>query len=403
MGLLDNLDDPQKQMLLQIGLGLLGGAPGHNKSFGADLAHAGTQGLMAYGQQRGLQAKLQEEKQQQEMRAMQMEQMRRQQADDQAIRGAYSKNVVPGMPQMQPTDMETPTGPMGPSTMNMGGLRNDLMGAGPAGFQEAARLAAMNAKERVKLGPGETIGSFQGDKFVPSFAAPDKAPAGFTRGPDGGLVADPNWMKSQIEIAQAKRPQITVDNRQENAFASKVGAEFGDAYVGLQKGDAMASNKINKLSRLESLLNNSGKTGKFTPNTMELKAAADSLGFKVDSKLPYQQAAQALSNEIALEMRNPSGGAGMPGALSDSDRVFLTNMVPNLAKTPEGNKELLATAKKLAQRDKEVAALAREYKQKNGRFDEGFYEVLSRYSARNPLFPEQKDPYAGFSSTVVKP
>jgi hypothetical protein len=66
-------------------------------------------------------------------------------------------------------------------------------------------------------------------------------------------------------------------------------------------------------------------------------------------------------------------------------------MVPNLAKTSEGNKQLIDTAKKIAQREKEVAALAREYKNKHGKFDEGFYEALGRYSERNPLFPKQAD------------
>jgi hypothetical protein len=154
------------------------------------------------------------------------------------------------------------------------------------------------------------------------------------------------------------------------------------------KGDGIATSKITRLSRLENLLDQSGKTGKLTPNTMELKAAAESLGFKVDPKLPFQQAAQALSNELALELRNPAGGAGMPGAMSDSDRQFLTNMVPNLAKTPEGNKILLETHKKVAQREKDVAKLAREYKRKTGKFDEGFYEVLNEFSAKNPLFPQ---------------
>jgi hypothetical protein len=248
----------------------------------------------------------------------------------------------------------------------------------------------MQAKERVKVDPGQTIGTYQGNKFVPDFAAPDKAPAGFTRGPNGELTVDPQWMKAQEAIRAAGKPQVTVDNRQENAFSAKVGQEFADNYMKLQTAGATAAGKMNKLDRLSGLLDQSGKTGKFTPNTMELSAAADSLGFKINPKLPYQQAADALSKELALEMRNPSGGAGMPGALSDSDRQYLSSMVPNLAKTSEGNKQLIDTAKKIAQRDKEIAALARDYKNKNGKFDEGFYAALSDYSEKHPLFPQQE-------------
>ena len=76
----------------------------------------------------------------------------------------------------------------------------------------------------------------------------------------------------------------------------------------------------------------------------------------------------------------------MPGALSDSDRNFLVKMAPGLSKDPQANKVLIDTAKKLAQRDKDVARLARQYRQKNGSLNEGFYNELEQFSERNPLF-----------------
>jgi hypothetical protein len=93
---------------------------------------------------------------------------------------------------------------------------------------------------------------------------------------------------------------------------------------------------------------------------------------------------------MALQLRNPSGGAGMPGALSDADRVYLQSMTPGLTKTPEGRKLISETMITLAKRDQDVAKLARDYRKKNGGFDEGFYNELATWSAANPLF-EQKD------------
>jgi len=89
---------------------------------------------------------------------------------------------------------------------------------------------------------------------------------------------------------------------------------------------------------------------------------------------------------MALELRNPSGGAGMPGALSDKDREFLVSMTPGIAKTPGGNKLIIDTARKLAKRDQDVARLAREYRQRNGSMNEGFYAELQKYSDANPIF-----------------
>jgi hypothetical protein len=44
------------------------------------------------------------------------------------------------------------------------------------------------------------------------------------------------------------------------------------------------------------------------------------------------------------------------------------------------------SARKLAQRDIEVARLAREYRKKNGSINEGFYDELARFSESKPLF-----------------
>jgi hypothetical protein len=95
-----------------------------------------------------------------------------------------------------------------------------------------------------------------------------------------------------------------------------------------------------------------------------------------------------LSNEMALELRNPSGGAGMPGAMSDQDRAFLANMTPGLGKTPGGNKLIIETARKIAKRDQEVAKMARAYRNKKGHFDYGFFDELQDYADKNPLFKD---------------
>jgi hypothetical protein len=389
----DNFDDPKTQLLMALGAGLLGGAPGQRKNFGADLGHGLQSGLLAYQGARAVNARDQEEAQQRKMREMQIAEMQRAGQERSAMQAAAQRNFTPGMPQMQPTDQEMPSGPTGPGAFNPQDYARDIMSINPmAGMELQAKLAAMGAKERVKVDAGQTVGTYVNGKFVPDYSAPDKPPAGFMRDAKGNLVGDRGYIDAQKEIRAAGKTQISIDNKQEGAFATAFGKQNAEDYGALMKGDMLASSKLNKLGRLESLLDSSGKTGKLTPTTMELKAVADSLGFKVDPKLPYQQAAGALANEMALELRNPSGGAGMPGALSDKDREFLTNMVPNLAKTPGGNKLLLETHKKVAQRDKEVAKLAREYKQKNGKFDEGFYQVLSEHAARNPLFSKAEAP-----------
>lgn len=187
-------------------------------------------------------------------------------------------------------------------------------------------------------------------------------------------------------VAPSKAPSTTVImGPQESEFQKALGKDSAKSYNDLQQADVAAGYKIARLDRMGQLLEGV-KTGRLTPTTKAIAEYADALGIKIDPSVPAMQAVEQLSNEMALQLRNPAGGAGMPGALSDRDREFLVAMTPGLAKTPEGNKLIIETSRKLAQREKDVAKLARDYRKKNGRFDEGFYEELSQFSAQNPLF-----------------
>jgi len=207
---------------------------------------------------------------------------------------------------------------------------------------------------------------------------------------------DPNSLTYKTDLAEANKAikkatefappttQITMPS-QEKAESKTVGEFFGKTYADIQSAGLSATNKINKVERLNILLDGV-QTGKLTPFGVDVASTAASLGFKIDPKLGNKQAADALSKEMALELRNPSGGAGMPGALSNSDREFLMSMTPGLTSDPAGRKLISESMVKMAKRDQEVAKIAREYRKKNGNLDEGFYEELAKFSEANPLF-----------------
>lgn len=217
---------------------------------------------------------------------------------------------------------------------------------------------------------------------------------------DAAGITDPQIRQSylsqalQKSVTHAPAPSAIVNMKQETEEHKKVGAFFGEEYGNVLKAGTSAQSKLNRYNRLGELLANVD-TGKFTGAGLEVAKAARSLGFNVSDKVGNLEAAQALSGEIALELRNPSGGAGMPGAMSDADRQFLQNMVPGLQTTPQGRTLMLDTAKRLAQRDIDVARLAREYRRRNGQIDEGFYEELARFSEANPLFSQKNQAGGG--------
>lgn len=186
-------------------------------------------------------------------------------------------------------------------------------------------------------------------------------------------------------VKDPNTPLVSIQQKQESAESVEVGKSFGKQFTDIQNDAIDAQGKLARLDRMEQLLQGV-QTGRLTPTITQIAALADSLGVSLDKTLPAKQALEALSNEVALTLRNPSGGAGMPGALSDKDREFLVSMTPGLAKTPEGNQLIIDTARKLAKRSQEVAKMARAYRKQHGHFDEGFLDELQEFADKNPLF-----------------
>jgi hypothetical protein len=198
--------------------------------------------------------------------------------------------------------------------------------------------------------------------------------------------------ESGAKLARAKAGASNISFR---SYDKKEGDNLADQMDAIQKAGLSAGRDIQKYERLGSLLGQI-RTGKFKGTITDVKAAAKSLGFDltalgVSDDVAPAQAAQALSRELALELRNPSGGAGMPGALSDADRQYLQSMVPSIESDPDAWPQMIDAYKALKNRDIEVGRLARQYTKKNGgRLDYGFFDELDQYSQTNPLFKKQR-------------
>lgn len=162
---------------------------------------------------------------------------------------------------------------------------------------------------------------------------------------------------------------------------------------GLQARTGMA--QTNRLGQLLDQVN----TGRFTSSTQEIKQMAKGLGVNLealgvkDDTAPAQ-AAQALTGQLALALRNPSQGAGMPGAMSDADRQFLTKMVPGLETTPEGRKLMVEYSTKMYQRQIEMAKIANDFMRSGEakKDPNALYQKLQDYADKNPLFSEKDAP-----------
>jgi hypothetical protein len=203
----------------------------------------------------------------------------------------------------------------------------------------------------------------------------------------GGTLPFDQFMR---EMKKAGASSVNVDTRQENEFGKTLGKKLAEQYVEIQQGAQSARAKIATLEGLKQALGQSSYTGVGAEALLTLRQAAKALNIDVGDLGP-EESARAIGNQLALQLRNPSGGAGMPGAMSDKDREFLVASVPGLTKTPQGNARLVDYMARVERRSIEVADLANQYMQTHGgQLDAGFYEELSKWSQANPLFADEQ-------------
>jgi hypothetical protein len=382
--------DPRSMMLMQMGMGLMRGPSMTPISFGQSLGQAGQQGLQAFQQ-------TQQANQQAQMMQMKMAEEQRQAAERQkreAAMAELSKDprfagmgaLLQVAPQVaidraipKPKEQESPFGKVTPDKYTPESWTK---------FVQTRNYADLVSK------PDEP----KDDGFSKALKA-----AGIVEGSPQWIAAHQSRVQKLTTHAPASSAVVKLPP-QEKKFDEAVGKEFGEMYSNLLKADMNVPATVTKYERLGSLLSQVN-TGKFTGTTVELKAMAKGLGIDLNSlgvadNVAPAQAAKSLSNQLALELRNPAGGAGMPGALSDQDRQFLLQMIPSLESDPGAVKQMIDYRVKLARREQQVARMARDYRRKNGRFDEGFFDELKEWSDKNNLFPEApKTDKGGWSIT----
>lgn len=205
----------------------------------------------------------------------------------------------------------------------------------------------------------------------------------FARSQDPSIGSYTDWTRENKRAGA-----INIVQTGEKEYEKQSAKDFAEANRDMIKGAQSARMKLGTLTRLDQLLSDpSIYTGAGAQKLLSAKKMLKAAGIDVGD-VSGPEAIQAIGNQFALELRNPAGGAGMPGALSDKDREFLQASVPGLGQTPEGNRKIVDYMKRVAQRSIDVERLRQDYVKKNGRLNEGFYRELENFSNANPLFPE---------------
>ena len=208
-----------------------------------------------------------------------------------------------------------------------------------------------------------------------------------------GVAKTPEDAKSALGLATGAGIQVSGifvnPTEAEKAFDVDAAKGFVKDADTFRQSWSNAKRMNGMLDTLDELYKDPNVTsGGLAENITGLKGIAASLNIDIKGK-GSEDAIRSITNRFALELRNPSGGAGMPGAMSDSDRNFLASIPPSLANTKEGRALIAMTMRAVNNRDIQIAQLAQEYQEQNqGRLDIKFQKNLRDWSNKNPLMSE---------------
>ena len=181
-----------------------------------------------------------------------------------------------------------------------------------------------------------------------------------------------------------------------------VETRFEQALAG---GDA-ARNSINRIDQLQEALKGF-PSGKGAETLAQVGSYLKTVGIDPKSlNLPdtagQAQVIKTLINPMVLELRNPSGGAGMPGAMSEGDRKFLQESAASIENRPNANAGILMMARQIQQRNLDIENLAiKHLEEHGGNVAPSFLREVRDYGDAHPLFT--KDFQKQYEATMNRP
>lgn len=201
------------------------------------------------------------------------------------------------------------------------------------------------------------------------------------------------WLKQQ---SKAGANNLTIDQRAENREAGKIGDYWGEQYVDTQKKGQAAQETLNNYELIEKGLQSGVNTGTFGESELALRKLGQAIGIENadgDQKIAGGELIQKIGNKMALLMRNPESGMGMPGSLSDKDLAFLKESQLGLSTSEPGNKLALEVFRRMEQRKIAMADAASDWvddENKGNGSMKGFDKYWRNWSKSHPMFDDIK-------------
>lgn len=175
-------------------------------------------------------------------------------------------------------------------------------------------------------------------------------------------------------------------NSGEKSYDSTINKSYADRFIELQKDAAGARGQTDTLQILRKQMETPGfRSGAGAEFELGVRRGLTALGIGDPQVVASSENFNKFANKAIMDGLGGSLGSGV----SNADRDFIKNTVPNLQNTPDGNRQIIDTMMKLNERKAQIALLARRYAaQHSGRIDAGFDDALEKWAEENPLFPK---------------
>lgn len=253
------------------------------------------------------------------------------------------------------------------------------------GVDDKRRVAMDSVQVEQIIGPdGKPQISFRTDA-ADAGAAPYVKPTNDSMSPLARLLAERDALPQNDPRRAAYDQNIAALGRGQKQSKYDETVDENDAKLGddiFNSAKSALADRGTYATVLAAVDNPNVDQGTLSNATLSMRKALNAFGIDGGNTGPAEML-NALGNQISLRLRDPSSGAGMPGAMSDADREFLKSMSVSLGNSPEANRLLAQYYMAIQQRSIDLELLRQDYVEKNGRVNEGFRQQVVNYMQNN--------------------
>ena len=166
------------------------------------------------------------------------------------------------------------------------------------------------------------------------------------------------------------------------AYQAKRSEANAATYQGALDAATNAGDQLTNIDRMAQLLNDV-QTGKGEQALLGLASIGEQLGLKLDPTAGDKQAAEAISNQLALSLHKS-------GVMTDQDYAVYKQSSPGIMQTPDGNLRIMETMAAFAEKKQKEAELMQAYEERNGSWDDRGEKLLNQWRKANPITWGQK-------------